>query len=221
MSDIFISYKREEQPIARKLADALESEGWTVWWDPKLRAGERFESSLTQQRLGVELEIGRSVAVVLERALAFGVPFDQLVDTERRVRGDGLARHRMPVRADRDGHRLTRAACRAQLRVELRELLLDTKPMRGSKRIPGLEISASGQAAIDLWCNSGRGQVVIAADTITIIPGAMSERQCGPDQMRGDTDMLATLNQVTNWKREGNFVVLIGPKTLRFRPATN
>ena len=42
MSDIFISYKREEQPVARKLANALESEGWTVWWDPRLRAGERF-----------------------------------------------------------------------------------------------------------------------------------------------------------------------------------
>jgi len=42
MSDIFISYKREEQVTARKLADALEKEGWTVWWDPKLRAGERF-----------------------------------------------------------------------------------------------------------------------------------------------------------------------------------
>jgi pimeloyl-ACP methyl ester carboxylesterase len=42
-SDIFISYKREEQPIARNLANALEREGWTVWWDdPKLRAGERF-----------------------------------------------------------------------------------------------------------------------------------------------------------------------------------
>jgi formylglycine-generating enzyme required for sulfatase activity len=43
MSDIFISYKREEQPIARKLADALELEGWSVWWDPKLRAGEHFD----------------------------------------------------------------------------------------------------------------------------------------------------------------------------------
>jgi TIR domain len=42
-SDIFISYKREEQATARKLADALESEGWTVWWDPKLRAGEHFD----------------------------------------------------------------------------------------------------------------------------------------------------------------------------------
>ena len=44
MSDIFISYKREEQPVARKLADALESEGWTVWWDPKLRAGDDFDA---------------------------------------------------------------------------------------------------------------------------------------------------------------------------------
>ena len=43
MSDIFISYKREEQPIARKLADALEREGFSVWWDPKLRAGEHFD----------------------------------------------------------------------------------------------------------------------------------------------------------------------------------
>jgi TIR domain len=42
MSDIFISYKREEQATARKLANALEGEGWSVWWDPKLRAGERF-----------------------------------------------------------------------------------------------------------------------------------------------------------------------------------
>jgi hypothetical protein len=43
MSDIFISYKREDQPIARKLANALEGEGWSVWWDPKLRAGEHFD----------------------------------------------------------------------------------------------------------------------------------------------------------------------------------
>jgi formylglycine-generating enzyme required for sulfatase activity len=43
MSDIFISYKREDQATARKLADALEKEGWSVWWDPKLRAGDDFD----------------------------------------------------------------------------------------------------------------------------------------------------------------------------------
>ena len=43
MSDIFISYKREEQATARQIADALEKEGWSVWWDPKLRAGDDFD----------------------------------------------------------------------------------------------------------------------------------------------------------------------------------
>jgi hypothetical protein len=32
---IHINYKREEQATARKLANALESEGWTVWWNPE------------------------------------------------------------------------------------------------------------------------------------------------------------------------------------------
>ncbi len=43
MADIFISYKREEQPLAKKLADALQMKGWSVWWDPEVRAGERFD----------------------------------------------------------------------------------------------------------------------------------------------------------------------------------
>jgi hypothetical protein len=37
--DIFISYQREQQAIARKLANDLERQGWTVWWDPRHRAG--------------------------------------------------------------------------------------------------------------------------------------------------------------------------------------
>jgi len=65
MSDIFISYKREDQATARKLADALESEGWTVWWDPKLRAGERFndviEKALKESKCVVVMWSKRSV----------------------------------------------------------------------------------------------------------------------------------------------------------------
>src|SRR5262245_24696880 len=65
MSDIFISDKREDQRIARKLADALESEGWTVWWDPKLRAGERFndviEKALNEAKCVIVLWSKRSV----------------------------------------------------------------------------------------------------------------------------------------------------------------
>lgn len=46
MTDIFISYKREEQPLAKKLAHALQRKGWTVWWDPELRAGEHFDDAI-------------------------------------------------------------------------------------------------------------------------------------------------------------------------------
>jgi formylglycine-generating enzyme required for sulfatase activity len=65
MSDIFISYKREEQPVARKLADALEKEGWSVWWDPKLRAGEHFddviEKALNEAKCVIVMWSNRSV----------------------------------------------------------------------------------------------------------------------------------------------------------------
>ena len=102
-----------------------------------------------------------------------------------------------------------------------RELLLDASPLRGSKRVPGLEVGASGQATIDLWCKSGRGQVVVAGGTITIIPGEMRASQCSPEQTRADDETLAALSQVTNWRREGDILVLVGPTSLRFRAGTN
>jgi heat shock protein HslJ len=101
------------------------------------------------------------------------------------------------------------------------ELLLDAKPMRNSKRVPTLEVTADGQATIDLWCKSGSGQVVVAAQTITISPGPMSAQSCAPERAQGDDDMLAGLTQVTSWRREGDVLVLIGPKLLRFRLPTN
>jgi hypothetical protein len=102
-----------------------------------------------------------------------------------------------------------------------RELLLDATPMRGSKRIPGLEIGRNGQATIDLWCKSGRGQAIVAGDTITIIPGPMNAAPCSAEQGRGDEEMLASLTQITHWRRDGDVLVLVGPNPLRFRSGTN
>jgi heat shock protein HslJ len=101
------------------------------------------------------------------------------------------------------------------------ELLLDAPPMKGSKRVPSLDIAENGLADIVLWCSSVKGQLVVAGDTITILTGAKAERSCTPERMRGDDDVLAALTEVTNWRREGEFLVLTGARTMRFRLQTN
>jgi len=102
-----------------------------------------------------------------------------------------------------------------------RELLLDAPPMKGSKRVPSLAIAENGLADIELWCSSLKGQLVVAGDTITILTGAKTERSCTPERMRGDDDVLAALTEVTNWRREGEYLVLTGARTMRFRLQTN
>ena len=74
------------------------------------------------------------------------------------------------------------------------ELLLDTKPMRGSKRVPMLDIQPDGAVLIDLWCNSVQGQFVVAADTITVLTGPKTSRSCSPERERGDQEMLSGWN---------------------------
>jgi heat shock protein HslJ len=101
------------------------------------------------------------------------------------------------------------------------ELVLDVNPMRGSKKIPVLDIGQNGTAEIDLWCNTVKAQLVVAANTITIITGEMSSRQCPPDRARADDDLLTALNQATNWRMEDSALVLTGGKTLRFLRQTN
>src|SRR5262245_39456361 len=73
------------------------------------------------------------------------------------------------------------------------ELLLDARPMRGSKRIPMMEVRRRGDTKIDLWCNSVPAQFVIVEDTITIITGAKSNEPCAADRARSDDELLATL----------------------------
>ena len=65
------------------------------------------------------------------------------------------------------------------------ELRFDANPVRGSKRVPGLQISKSGAAEIDLWCVRGKGHAVIIEDQITIVPLSMQDNQCPADRLRG------------------------------------
>jgi hypothetical protein len=100
-------------------------------------------------------------------------------------------------------------------------LMLDTTPMRGSKRIPMLEIAENGAASIDLWCASARAQAIVADNAISISPGDLQNTQCGPDRQTRDTELLAALAQVTNWRRHGDIVEFLGVTPLRFRLMTN
>ena len=43
MADIFISYKREDVVLAKVLADHLQKEGWSVWWDHEIPSGKDYD----------------------------------------------------------------------------------------------------------------------------------------------------------------------------------
>jgi len=50
MTDIFISYAREDRARIERLSDALEAEGFSVWWDRDIAGGTEF-SKETEVRL--------------------------------------------------------------------------------------------------------------------------------------------------------------------------
>lgn len=49
MSDIFLSYTEKDREAVRRLADALQSVGWSVWWDRRIPAGLTWRSVLEHE----------------------------------------------------------------------------------------------------------------------------------------------------------------------------
>lgn len=101
------------------------------------------------------------------------------------------------------------------------EMSLEASRMPGSKRIPNLEIGDNGEVVLELWCKGGKGQFSVAGNTVIFVPGAMENRACPPDRVQADDDLIAALGDVATWKRQGDFVTLIGTRALRFRINTN
>ena len=107
------------------------------------------------------------------------------------------------------------------------ELLLDAAPMRPGKRMPVLTVEPNGNGRIDLWCRTVSARVEISDAAIKIEPGPlpeglpemMSAGQCTPERMQADDELLGALIQVTDWRLQGDGIVLEGPKTLKFRPS--
>ncbi|HZP70985.1 MAG TPA: hypothetical protein VFB29_13665 [Pseudolabrys sp.] len=109
------------------------------------------------------------------------------------------------------------------------ELLLDAEPMRPGKRMPILTVESNGNARIDLWCRTVPARVEITDMAIRIeaaplpeeLPAMQSAGQCTPERIKADDDMLASIVQVTEWRRDGDAILLVGSVTMKFRPATN
>ncbi len=70
MSDIFLSYNREDQATARRFAEAFERHGFKVWWDTTLRAGEAYDQ-VTEKALK-EAKARRCLVVETVRRIPLG-----------------------------------------------------------------------------------------------------------------------------------------------------
>ena len=64
-------------------------------------------------------------------------------------------------------------------------------------------------------------KLIVVDNTITVILGAATEKQCEPDRMQADEDLKDALQQVANWRRDGDLLVLQGDRSLRFRLSSN
>jgi TolB-like protein len=74
LADVFLSYSRDDLPIARRFAKGFEREGFSVWWDAALIPGDAFdeaiEAALNEAKAVVVLWSRTSVASRWVRAEA-------------------------------------------------------------------------------------------------------------------------------------------------------
>lgn len=63
MSEVFISYAREDRPQAERLAHVFEQQNWTVWWDKVIPPGGKYSDVI-----GAELQSAKAVIVLWSTA---------------------------------------------------------------------------------------------------------------------------------------------------------
>ena len=59
MADVFVSYSRSDKARVAPLVAAIQAQGWSVWWDPAIDAGQQFDD-----QIDAELQAASAVLVV-------------------------------------------------------------------------------------------------------------------------------------------------------------
>ncbi|MEY2855456.1 MAG: hypothetical protein RL030_2588 [Pseudomonadota bacterium] len=58
MADVFVSYARQDKARVAPVVAAIESKGWSVWWDPDITPGQEFDDQ-------IDAEITAALAVLV------------------------------------------------------------------------------------------------------------------------------------------------------------
>jgi serine/threonine-protein kinase len=90
-TDVFVSYKAEDRPRLRPLIDALEAEGFTVWWDTHIGGGAHWREDIQEH-----LDAAKCVIVVWSKR-SVGPEGDFVRDEASRARKRGAY---LPVSLD-------------------------------------------------------------------------------------------------------------------------
>ena len=65
MSDVFVSYKAEDRRRVKPLVEALETDGYSVWWDEQIGGG-----SVWRHEIETELNAAKCVIVAWSKRSA-------------------------------------------------------------------------------------------------------------------------------------------------------
>jgi hypothetical protein len=101
------------------------------------------------------------------------------------------------------------------------EMLLEARPLPGSRRVPMMEIQSTGRASVDLWCHSAVAEIAVSGSELKINFVSAKPENCTPDRIELDQKMAKALLEVTGWRRKNDIVEFVGPTTFRFRISTH
>ena len=101
------------------------------------------------------------------------------------------------------------------------EMLLEVKPLPGSRRVPMMEVRPDGKASVDMWCHSAVAEIAVTGNEVKFDFVSAKPENCTPERIERDQAMAKALLEVTHWRRKNDIVEFIGPTTFRFRLSTH